>query len=85
MRPAAAGTVAGQTEPFDQIVDVRQMVEDLAVAEDDESPSGDAAEQLEQPPVARPVDAGGPHDDQLDADAAAASRARRSPSSLVTW
>ena len=58
---------AGQAEAFDQIVDVRQMVEDLAVAEDDESPAGHAAEQLEQPAVAGPVDAGGPHDDQLRA------------------
>ena len=58
---------AGQPKALDQIVDVRHMVEVLAVAEDHESPAGDSAEQLEQTPVSWPVDAGRPRDDQLDA------------------
>ena len=43
-----------------------QMVEDLAVAEDDEAPAGDAAKELQQAPVARSVNARRPHDRQLD-------------------
>ena len=48
---------------------MRQMVEDLAVAEDDESPPGDAAKQLQEPAVPRSVDTARADDRQLDARA----------------
>ena len=60
------------------------MVEDLAVAQDDEPPAGDAAKELEQPPVARSVNTRGPHDVSSIPVSLAAACARRSPSSFVT-
>ena len=82
MRPAAAGTVAAQAKAFDEIVDVREVIEDPPVAENDEPAAGDAAKQLEQPAIAGTVDARGPRDHDLDAGPRAASRAMRSPFEL---
>ncbi len=57
---------AAQTETVDQILDERQMVIDLAGAERDPAPPRDTAEQFEQPPIARPVNPGGPRNRDLD-------------------
>ena len=45
------------------------MIEDLARSEHEEPPAGNAAKQLEQPAIARSVDAGGPRDHDLHASA----------------
>ena len=54
VRPAACATVAAQPEARDEIVDVREVIEDLARPEHDEPPRRDLPEDLEQPPIARP-------------------------------
>ncbi len=86
MRSAAAGCVAAQAEAVDEIVDVGEMVVDLAAAEDVEAAPRDAAKQLQQAAIAGPVDAGRPDDDDLDAGfAPRLARATLSPSSFVSW
>ena len=70
---------AAQPEPLDEVVDVREVVEDLAGPERHEPPPRDAPEQLEQPAVAGAVDPARPGDDQFHARsrAAVASRGAR--------
>ena len=63
------GCFSAQPEPFDEIVDVREMVIDLARCRASPSAPDDAAKQLQQSPVARAVDAGWPGDGDLDARA----------------
>ena len=58
---------AAQAKALDEVVDVGQMVEDVAATQRHPSPPRDAAKQLQQPTVARAVDAGRPHDRHLDA------------------
>ena len=58
--------LAAEPEPLDQVVDVGQMVEDLARPERDEPAPRDAPEQLQQPAVAGAVDAARPGDHQFD-------------------
>ena len=57
---------AAQPEPVHEIVNVRKMVIDVACTERDPAASGDTAEQLQQPAIARTVNAGRAHDGQLD-------------------
>ena len=71
MRLAAAGCVAAQAEPVDEVVDERQMVIDFPVAERDPAAARDAPKELQQPAIAGTVDARGPHDRDLDAEARA--------------
>ena len=86
MRLAAARMLAAQPKPLDEIVDVGEMVVDLAAAQHRKPAARDAAKQLQQPAIARAVDAGGPDDRHLDAEALRrSSRASCSPSSLVSW
>ena len=86
MRFGGRRMLAAQPEAFDEIVDVGEMVIDLAAAQHRKAPPRDAAKQLQQPPIAGPVDAARPDDRDLDAAARSpASRARRSPSSFVSW
>jgi hypothetical protein len=54
-------------EACDEVVDERQVIKDLAVAENDEAPASDAAKKLQQSTIARSVDAGRPRDDDLHA------------------
>ena len=56
-----------QAEPVHEVVDVGQMVPDVAAAEDDEAAPRDAAKELQQPPIAGAVDPGRPHHHELDA------------------
>ena len=60
--------LAAQPKAFDEIVDVGQMVVDLAAAERDPAAPRDAAKQLQQPAIAGTVDAAGPRDRDLDAE-----------------
>ena len=83
MRPRRAGHLAAQPEALDEVVDVGQVIEDPPVAEDDEPAAGHAAEQLQQPAIAGPVDAGRPRDDELDAGARPPPPARAAP--LRPW
>ncbi len=77
IRPARRGRhFAAQPEALDQIVDVRQVIVDAAGAEDHESATRDAAKELEQPPIAGPVDARRPRDDDFDAGVGRRLRAR---------
>ena len=70
MRFAAAGCSPHSRKPFDEIVDVGQMVIDVAGCRACEpAAAGDAAKQLQQAAIARTVDAGRPHDRHLDAGA----------------
>ena len=78
--------LAAQPKAFDQVVDVGEMVVDFAASERRPIAARDAAKQLQQPAIARTVDAGRPRDRDLDAACARpASRASRSPSSFVSW
>src|SRR5579864_5612101 len=58
-----------QPQSLADVVDMREVVGDQAVPEQDESTLGDLAEELEEPPVAGAVDTGWPCDDQVDAEA----------------
>ena len=69
VRPAAAGTVPHSRKPVAQVVDVRDVVVVPSAAQHHEPAARDLAEDLEQPPIARPVDARRPRDHQLDAGA----------------
>ena len=83
---ADARHLAAEPKPFDQVIDVGQVIEDPAVAEDDEATARDAAKEFQQPLVTGTVDAGRPRDDDLDAGRSAPPRApRASPSSFVSW
>ena len=77
--------LAAQAEALDEVVDVRQVVEDPAVAENDESSSRDAAEQLQQAAIAGTIDAARARDDHLDAGARGRVARERSPSTFATW
>jgi len=54
--------LATQPEALDQIVDVRQVIVNASGAKHDEPPPRHATEQLQQPPIARTVNAGRPRD-----------------------
>jgi hypothetical protein len=57
--------LAAQPESLDQIVDVGQMVMDLAAAERDPLTARHASEQFQQASIARAIDPGRPRDGHL--------------------
>src|SRR4029079_19420840 len=52
-------------QPSDEVVDVREVIKDLARAQNNESPACDTAKQLQQTPIAGSVDARRPRDDNF--------------------
>ena len=74
VRPAAAGTVAHSRRPAHEIVDVGEVIEDLAAPEHGKASAGDAAKHLQEARVARPIDANRPRDHDVEPAAAAELR-----------
>ena len=64
------GHCGAEAKALDKIVDVSEVVEDLAVAKNHETAMRDTAKQLEQAAIAGTVDARGSRDDDFDAGAA---------------
>ncbi len=60
--------LAAQAETLDEVVDVGQMVVDLAATEHRKPSPRNASKQLQQPPIAGTVDAARPRDRDLDAE-----------------
>ena len=77
--------LAAEAEAFDEIVDVGQVIVDVAATEHRESAASDAPKQLQQSPIARTVDARGPDDrSPRRRGGVPLARAISSPSSFVT-
>ncbi len=65
------GVLAAEPKPFDEIVNVGEMVVDFAASQHRKPAARDAAKQLQQPAIAGSVDAARPDDRHFDAEALA--------------
>src|SRR4029453_2744631 len=64
--PCGSGGRAAQAKALHQIVDVREVIKDTAISENDEPAAADTAKELEKSAVARTVNARRPDDDDFD-------------------